>query len=146
MRSGVWIALALAGCAGAAKRPLPVGLGRPDHGEMIRVEITERPFTPDGATLTIPCTIANRAQQPVHRLRYVSGYFDGQHEPTPEQLVLAERQLAIDLAAGETKSVMLVAGDPIMASHQSTCFGVRAVPVTLGDRTLSSAEAWAGEH
>lgn len=146
MRSAVLIVLALAGCAGAARKPLPVGLGCPDRGERIRVEITDRPLTPDNATLTIPCTIENRTQQPVHQLRYVSGYFDGKHEPTPEQLVLAERQLAIELAAGETKSVMLVAGDPIMASHQSTCFGVRAVPVTLGDRTLSAGEAWAGEH
>ncbi len=115
MRRAVLIALALAGCAGTAKKSLPVGLGCPDRGEMIRVEITDRLVTPDNATLTIPCTIENRTQQPVHQLRYVSGYFDGRHEPTPEQLALVERQLAIELAAGETKSVMLVAGNPVMA-------------------------------
>jgi hypothetical protein len=139
------LALALAGCAGAAKPTLPVGLGCPDHGEPLRVEVTA-PLHRNGNTLMITATITNRYAQPVSRVRYVSGYFDGHTDPTPQEVARVEQQLAIELAPGETKAVVLVVGESVTVGGLTRCFSVRAVPVTLGDHQLTAAEAWDGAH
>lgn len=148
MRRGVaavLLALALAGCAGATKPTLPVGLGCPDHGEPLRVEVTA-PLYSRGNTMMISVAITNRYAQPVSGIRYVSGYFDGRTDPTAREVARVERQLAIELAPGETRAVDLVAGESVVVGGRTRCFSVRAVPVTLGDHQLSAAEAWDGAH
>ncbi|MDX2170766.1 MAG: hypothetical protein SF182_27090 [Deltaproteobacteria bacterium] len=140
----VLFALALGGC-GAAQKPLPTGLGCPDHGEPLRVVVTA-PLSQRGNTLMVTCTIENRSGQPVSGVRYVSGYFDGHTEPTAQDVAHAEQQLAITLAPGETKAVVLVAGETVVVGGLTKCFGVRAVPVTIGDHQLTAAEAWDGTH
>lgn len=147
MRRGVaavLLALALAGCA-ASKPTLPVGLGCPDHGERLRVEVTA-PLYSHGNTMMISVAITNRYAQPVSGIRYVSGYFDGHTDPTARDVARVERQLAIALAPGETRAVDLVAGESVVVGGLTRCFSVRAVPVTLGDHQLSAAEAWDGAH
>jgi hypothetical protein len=138
------VALFLGGC-GAAKQPLPTGLGCPDHGELLRVVVTE-PLSRTGNTLMVHCTIENRSAQTVTGIRYVSGYFDGRTEPTAQEVARVEQQFAITLAPGESKPVVLVAGESVVVGGLTKCFSIRAVPATLGDHQLTAAEAWDGAH